>query len=484
MGKPAGVLMFLLVILKVLGTAETCRCTASSCNCRFQGLTSVPQDLPTNITRLDLGFDRITTLRLGNLEYLNLNNNDISDIQAGTFSATPQLEWLSLNNNKLTSLRSDMFTGLGNLEGLYLNNNDISDIQAGTFNSTPKLTTLLLHFNKLRNLRSDMFTGLGNLEGLHLNNNDISDIQAGTFNPTPQLRRLHLSDNKLTSLRSDMFTGLGNLEVLQVQYNDITDIQAGTFNSTPQLRSLNLRNNQIQTIPSNLLTNLMQLRFLKLSDNSITMFPFEDLARLQRLDLYNNQITTLPSVAYDILSSISDNSVWRDVNIGNNPWQCDCRMVDFRLKMTGSYPFENQITCSQPDSLHGLKLKHVSPEDLICEDPTTGLMSPVTSPPPTTVATEIPEPNTVQNSSITSSPVSGVFSPSKQTDPALTLSLPALLGAVFGSVAALLSTYEKEYGKVKHTALPVDQPPAVVHCTTVCRPRATEMDMGTTLRSA
>ncbi|KAI8508545.1 hypothetical protein Bbelb_136440 [Branchiostoma belcheri] len=46
-----------------------------------------------------------------------------------------------------------------------------------------------------------------------------------------------------------------------------------------------------------------------------------------------------------------------------------------------------------------------------------------------------------------------------------------------------LSIYEKGCGKVKHTALPADQPLAVVHCTTVCRPRATEMDMGTTLRS-
>ncbi|KAI8517198.1 hypothetical protein Bbelb_057790 [Branchiostoma belcheri] len=42
-----------------------------------------------------------------------------------------------------------------------------------------------------------------------------------------------------------------------------------------------------------------------------------------------------------------------------------------------------------------------------------------------------------------------------------------------------LSTYEKECGEVKHTALAADQPPAVVPCTTVCRPRATEMDMGT-----
>ncbi|KAI8500080.1 Urotensin-2 receptor [Branchiostoma belcheri] len=54
-----------------------------------------------------------------------------------------------------------------------------------------------------------------------------------------------------------------------------------------------------------------------------------------------------------------------------------------------------------------------------------------------------------------------------------------------GSGRFPLSTYEKECGKVKHTELPADQPPAVVPCTTVCRPRATEMDMGTkTLCSA
>ncbi|XP_019636663.1 PREDICTED: SLIT and NTRK-like protein 6 [Branchiostoma belcheri] len=215
-----------------------------------------------------------------------------------------------------------------------------------------------------------MFTGLGNLGGLSLRNNEISDIQDGTFNSIPQLTRLNLSNNKLTTLRSDMFTGLGNLEYLYLNNNDITDIQAGTLNPTSQLRILNLRNNHIQTIPSNLLANLLQLRYLRLSGNNIT---------------------TLPSVAYDILSSIST------VIIGNNPWQCNCRMVEFRLKMNGSYPFENQITCSQPDSLHGLKLKDVSPEDLICEGPTTGLMSPVTYPPPTTVATEIPETSTVQN---------------------------------------------------------------------------------------
>ncbi|CAH1244196.1 MXRA5 [Branchiostoma lanceolatum] len=58
-----GVLMFLLVILKVLGAAEAdCSCTSSSCDCSSQGLTSVPQDLPTTITDLNLRSNQITAL--------------------------------------------------------------------------------------------------------------------------------------------------------------------------------------------------------------------------------------------------------------------------------------------------------------------------------------------------------------------------------------------------------------------------------------
>ncbi|KAI8478072.1 hypothetical protein Bbelb_377200 [Branchiostoma belcheri] len=76
-------------------------------------------------------------------------------------------------------------------------------------------------------------------------------------------------------------------------------------------------------------------------------------------------MTTLSSFAFDILSPTSD------VNIDNNPWQCDCRMVDFKLKITESSPFENRITCSQPDNLSGLKLKDIKLENLFlgCLEP-------------------------------------------------------------------------------------------------------------------
>ncbi|CAH1233810.1 Hypp831 [Branchiostoma lanceolatum] len=57
-------LVLLFIILKETGptAAHTCTCSSWVCNCAYRGLTSVPQDLPTTITQLNLGRNPITTL--------------------------------------------------------------------------------------------------------------------------------------------------------------------------------------------------------------------------------------------------------------------------------------------------------------------------------------------------------------------------------------------------------------------------------------
>ncbi|XP_019622989.1 PREDICTED: uncharacterized protein LOC109469036 [Branchiostoma belcheri] len=80
------VLIFLLIILKEPNTPEAdCRCAPSSdCRCTGMGLISIPQNLPTSISGLDLTFNLITTvnrsllLRYGGLTKLSLYNNKIT----------------------------------------------------------------------------------------------------------------------------------------------------------------------------------------------------------------------------------------------------------------------------------------------------------------------------------------------------------------------------------------------------------------------
>ncbi|XP_066298606.1 uncharacterized protein [Branchiostoma lanceolatum] len=288
--KARRMLVLLLIVLKEAGPTAACSssrcssgsgCSSSSCSshcyCIRKGLTSVPQDLPTTITVLDL------------------------------------------DNNAITNLRQSDFSRYRRLTGLYFSDNQISMIHNKTFNNLISLTYLNLDENQITNLPADIFVDISNLEWLDLHQNQITSLSADTFEGLGKLRTLWLYQNQITNLPADIFAGLGSLERLSLNWNDIRSIEAGMFNDTTQLRSL---------------------------------------------DLGYNSISTIAADIYDILARIPT------VYIGNNIWQCDCRIAPFKQRMNGSYPFENQIICAGPGNLTGQYLRDVNPEDLICEETT------------------------------------------------------------------------------------------------------------------
>ncbi|KAI8509762.1 hypothetical protein Bbelb_121900 [Branchiostoma belcheri] len=200
--KARRMLVLLLIILKEAGPTAACSSSCSShCDCSIRGLTSVPQDLPTDITTLDLEDNAITTL----------NQSDFLSL------------WLS--NNQLTSLPADIFVGLGNLQ------------------------TLTLSVNKLRSLPADIFNGLGNLQLLGLYSNKLTGLSSDIFAGVSDLRSLTLSYNQLTSLPSDIFEGLGNLQRLWLQTNQLTSLSADIIEGFGNLQTLWLNNNKLETLP-------------------------------------------------------------------------------------------------------------------------------------------------------------------------------------------------------------------------------------------
>ncbi|XP_066283641.1 leucine-rich repeat-containing protein 4-like [Branchiostoma lanceolatum] len=254
-------------------------------------------------------------------------------------------------------------------------------------NSVPQflptnISYLTLYSNEITTLRPYEFSRYEALETLDLAANQISEIKSRAFYNMTNLRDLRLFANQLASLQVNMFEGLINLEILNVYHNGMTSIEKGTFNRTPKLRTLDLRNNRISTLAADTFVNLLQFTSLDLSSNRFDTFPvslLSNLSMLSNLDMENNQIETLPLEAYDILASIST------TNLGSNPLQCDCRMLPFKQRMTGSHLFEYQITCAGPGSLQGKSLLHdVDPEDMICElttvSPSSSTSSPVVQP--------------------------------------------------------------------------------------------------------
>ncbi|XP_078574948.1 uncharacterized protein LOC144861103 [Branchiostoma floridae x Branchiostoma japonicum] len=334
--KAKRMLILLLIILKEAGPTAACSSSCSSdCDCSSRGLTSVPQDLPTSITTLELQGNAITHLnqsdflRYKSLRILRLYSNQISMIQNKTFHNLTSLTELSLWDNQLTGLPADIFVGLGNLQYLYLFRNHLTSLPAD----------------------SDVFMGLGNLQELNFYMNQLTTLPAGIFAGLGNLQNLLLHNNQLTNLTADIFAGLDNLQYLGLHSNQLNSLPAGIFFGLGNLQILWLAHNQLTTLPADI---------------------FAGLSNLQQLWISHNQLQTLPPMLYDILGSIDVRSdhPFDPVIIGNNPWQCDCRMAPFRQRMNGSYPFEAEITCAGPANLAGQLLQDVGPENLICEETT------------------------------------------------------------------------------------------------------------------
>ncbi|XP_035688698.1 leucine-rich repeat-containing protein 15-like [Branchiostoma floridae] len=311
-------------------------------------------------------------------------------IVSNTFANQQQLVELHLYNNEISSIPQSAFVNLPKLQELFLYSNQIRNIETLAFSNLPQLQVLRLDGNKLETIDRGSFKGLGNLQELqlqnnlfvsiqtvqyqfpvlthlYLNNNSITGIPDDAFSRQPKLVTLHLHSNRISTLSTTAFKELTQLNTLYLYNNHLTKLPEHLFTGLSDLRDLRLDNNLISDIFLNSFTGMSNLSFFSLSENKITSFPIGALSKIpsiSALDLQNNQMQVLPLSAYDKLASIST------VNIENNPWHCDCRMVPFRQVMTGSRSFENQITCQEPSSFIGKKLKNISPEDLICEDPT------------------------------------------------------------------------------------------------------------------
>ncbi|XP_019633238.1 PREDICTED: leucine-rich repeat-containing protein 4C-like [Branchiostoma belcheri] len=222
---------------------------------------------------------------------------------------------------------------------LSLSKNRITKIPPGSFSNLPQLYILYLSRNKISNIQRDSFSYLPQLLELDLSSNRITNIQCGSFLNLPVLFTLNLTFNQITSIHPRSFFNLTRLSWLFLSSNQITVLQSGTFANLPSLEILHLDDNQISIIQGGIFSNLPKLKTLLLNDNKIT-----------------------------VLSEYNELMLIATVNLENNPWQCDCRMVPFRQKMVGK-AVEDQIICKEPSRFAGRKLEAINADNLICEEP-------------------------------------------------------------------------------------------------------------------
>ncbi|KAM9696019.1 immunoglobulin superfamily member 10 isoform 1-T2 [Dama dama] len=213
-GSTSLLLSFTAACLIALPRGRACprRCACylpTEVHCTFRYLTSIPESIPPNVERINLGY------------------------------------------NNLVRLTEADFSGLNKLELLMLHSNGIHTIPAKTFSDLQALQVLKMSYNKVRKLQKDTFYGLRSLTRLHMDHNSIEFINPEVFYGLTSLRLVHLEGNQLTKLHPDTFVSLRYLRIFKISF----------------IKYLYLSDNFLSSIPQEMATYMSDLESLYLHGN-------------------------------------------------------------------------------------------------------------------------------------------------------------------------------------------------------------------------
>ncbi|KAM4623606.1 leucine-rich repeat, immunoglobulin-like domain and transmembrane domain-containing protein 2 [Polymixia lowei] len=161
------VLVFYLITPGSSNCLTGCSCTddtmGRSLLCMETSMGRIPVDIPNNFTKI------------------RIENSHLAELPRGSFSKVGTLEFLWLNFNDITLMNIKSLEGLGNLTELRLQGNKLSSVPWTAFQDTPSLKILDLKHNRLDVLPEYALRHLTALTYLDLSFNQLSVISKDVF---------------------------------------------------------------------------------------------------------------------------------------------------------------------------------------------------------------------------------------------------------------------------------------------------------------
>nr|XP_014103590.1 toll-like receptor 13 [Bactrocera oleae]XP_036225856.1 toll-like receptor 13 [Bactrocera oleae] len=345
-----------------LNCPPNCKCfwvLDSLCvECAHKGLTEYPNfsDLP--IDHLDLSgnkFDRFPSqfADIESLVYLDLSNNNISQLDADALIGFTALRVLLLTNNSFNSWLDlspqEAFRNAISLKHLSLSGNNLktfTDFKEEQTLISESLTNLELEHCSITTVGGDhLINGLPSLERLVLSGNPLITLNNI---PSGSLRELELSNCSLLRIPKTLIEGLPNLEKLNVSWNFAIDFKDMIISETlleldasfcnlvtinlsgfPSLSHAHLRGNMLRILDQYTFANNTQLQTLDLAKNSLRNIQtnaFVKLTHLATLDLSYNEIALLDKNLF------RSNDVLISVNLSHNVMEKFTKLISNSLR--------------------------------------------------------------------------------------------------------------------------------------------------------
>jgi Leucine-rich repeat (LRR) protein len=225
---------------------------------------------------------------LAELEYLNLSNNQLSELP--DLARLIHLKNLTLPTNQLTALPKSI-SKLTKLETLNLGYNQLKELPDGIFNSAD-LKYIHLNNNNLTSIPGNI-TKLKKLSGLNVSFNQLSELP-NRLGELTSLHTFNFSVNEISTLPASIGQ-LKRLKFLGLEHNPLKNLPE-TLGDCDSLQNLTIHNCLLETLP-NSIGKLEQLRYLSLTDqdNYYVRRRLLGPENIVQPAKYRNQLRTLPT---------------------------------------------------------------------------------------------------------------------------------------------------------------------------------------------
>lgn len=303
----------------------------------LSGLTSVPDDLPANVT------------------HLLLRNNIIENIDNTSFARYQELIELDVKFSSLRHIGEGVFDKNTKLAKLTLYIHDDIVLPSGFGPAMHSLTEIVLYSGSARLheiLTYPYFAGFTKLYSILLQ--DITTtIPTNIISPTQEA---FMCSGSEVTIFPHGFAFFPNLTRLEISYTDI-EVLPASLTDLKFIKSIVLRGNRITHLPDiSPIVNLVYLRLLydKLSSISYMANPPPSLSKLW---LDGNELTTLPEISGNIRLELED-----------NPLECNVSLCWIRLTswMGSDIHVDDPAMCASPPALAGQLLMGIYPVTMEC----------------------------------------------------------------------------------------------------------------------